>query len=177
MRKRIVAAMPMIALALFLFSGLYLENWKLGWVFFLLIPLSWILFSNHIFKRLNDAAPVLALFIFLILGFGFDLWHPGWVVFLLVPVFNMIVERKITPRKLVNVIVIGGFIGLSLYLDEWHPTWLILFLIPIINTIFFPYDNFKFKNKENNWEDRIKKFVNDKIIVDHQKSDDENEDF
>ena len=89
----------------------------------------------------------------------------------------MIVERKITPRKLVNVIVIGGFIGLSLYLDEWHPTWLILFLIPIINTIFFPYDSFKFKNKENNWEDRIKKFVNDKIIVDHQKSDDEDEDF
>jgi predicted membrane metal-binding protein len=109
----------------------------------------------------------------LILGFGFDKWHPGWVVFLLVPVINMIVERKFTPRKIVNVVVIGAFIGISFYLDEWHPTWLILFLIPIINTIFFPYDSFKVKHNSNNWEEKIKKFVNDRVVVNHEQDDDE----
>jgi len=173
MKKRIVQAMPLIALLGFLVSGLYLENWPLGWTFFLLIPLSWIFLSNHILKRMNDLAPLIALIIFLWLGFGFDLWHPGWLVFLLIPVANMVVERRITPRKLVTIIVVAIFVGVSLYLEQWHPTWILLLLIPIINTIFFPYHIVSFKNQSDNWQENVKKFFNDKIIVEHEVDEDD----
>lgn len=176
MKKRFLQAMPLIAILLFLISGLYYENWKLGWSFFLLIPLSWILLTGNILKRLNDLAPLVALIVFLWLGFGFDLWHPGWTVFLLIPITNMIAERRITPRKLVTLLVLTAYVVVSFMIDQWHPTWIMLLLIPIINTLFFPYNVFTFKSKSSDWQTNVKKFFNDKIIVEH-KTDDEDKDF
>jgi hypothetical protein len=175
MKKRILQVIPLIAVMLFLISGLYLENWKLGWSFFLLIPLSWILFTGNVFKRLNDLAPLVALIVFLWLGFGFDLWHPGWIVFLLIPLANMIAERRVTPRKLVTVVVLAAYVTVSLIIDQWHPTWIMLLFIPIINTLFFPYNVFSFKKDSNDWKTNVKKFFNDKITVEHE--DDDDEDF
>ena len=171
MRKRILAAIPLISILLFLIAGLYGQNWKLGWSFFFLIPLSWILLSKNAFKRANDLIPLLALMVFLWLGFGFDLWHPGWAVFLLIPIINMIVDKRITPRKMVTLSVLALYVTYGILADDWHPAWIMLLLIPIINTIFFPFD-FKFaKGQQTDWKKDVSKFFKDKIIIDEEKED------
>ena len=139
MRKRLMAAMPMISLFLFLGSGLFLDNWQLGWTFFFLIPLSWILLTGKSLKRINEAMPFICLVVFLWLGFGLDLWRYAWMVFLLIPLVNLVVERKLDARKIVGIAVTATYITIGLlFEDMWHPTWIMFLLIPIINTIFFP---------------------------------------
>ncbi|MDX9690975.1 MAG: hypothetical protein RBT45_00870 [Acholeplasmataceae bacterium] len=141
MKRRILAATPMIALFLFLLSGLYLKNWRLGWTFFLLIPISTILLTGNFKRRISEVIPLVSLTLFLILGFGYDLWNPGWMVFLLIPLVNFIYDGRLEPRKLVSFTVTMAFIGIGLGTGSWHPTWIIFLLIPIINTIFFPQRN------------------------------------
>lgn len=138
MKRRIIAATPLISLMLFLFFGLYNSNWSLGASFFFLIPISWVLLSGNPWKRLSDMMPLVALAIFLWIGFGFKIWHPTWLVFFTVPLVNLIVERKIDIRKLVAILVTVAYIVIGLLTEEWHPTWIMFLLIPIINTIFFP---------------------------------------
>lgn len=138
MNRRIIAAMPLISLLLFLFFGLFDDNWSLGASFFFLIPISWVLLSRHPWKRLSEIMPLVALAVFLWIGFGFDVWHPTWLIFLSVPLVNMIVERKITMRKAVGIVISATYIAIGLITDIWHPTWIMFLLIPIINTIFFP---------------------------------------
>lgn len=141
MRKRLLAAMPLISLLLFLAAWLYFDKIELGVTFFLLIPLSWILLTGNVLKRLSEIMPFIALMLFLWLGFGFDFWHPGWLVFFLIPLTNIIVERKIDARKMVGIVVTTAYISLGLIYDTWHPTWIIFLLIPIVNTLFFPQKN------------------------------------
>src|SRR3989339_785442 len=81
MNKRIIAAMPLISVMLFLFFGLYKNNWSLGATFFFLIPMSWILLSRNPLRRLSDMMPMIALAVFLWIGFGFKVWHPTCLVF------------------------------------------------------------------------------------------------
>ncbi len=138
MRKRLLAATPMISVFLFLLSGLYFKNWVLGLSFFLLVPISAILLTGQFKRRISEAIPLIALTTFLILGFGFQLWNPGWVVFLLIPLVNFINTGRLEPRKLVSFTVTMAFIGIGLGTGKWHPTWIIFLLIPIINTLFFP---------------------------------------
>ena len=138
MRRRVLAATPMISLFLFLLSGLYFKNWQLGLTFFLLIPISTILLTGRFKRRINEVMPLLCLTIFLILGLGFKLWNPGWVVFLLIPLTTFIMDGRLEPRKIVSFTVTMAFIGIGLGTGKWHPTWIIFLLIPIINTIFFP---------------------------------------
>ena len=164
-KNRLLAATPLISLLGFLVSGLYLKNWSLGWTFFLLIPLSWMLLSGNILKRLNETLPLLCLTVFLILGFGFDLWNPGWVVFLLIPLSNMIINKRFEPRKIVTFIVTLAFITIGLITGDWHPTWIIFLLIPIINTIFFPQ---RFAYVKFNSESIKNKF---RTIIEHEDDD------
>ena len=141
MRKRLLAAMPLISVLLFLVAWLYFDKIELGVTFFLLIPFSWILLTGNVLKRLSEIMPFIALMLFLWLGYGFDFWHPGWLVFFLIPLTNIIVERKIDARKMVGIVVTAAYISLGLIYDTWHPTWIMFLLIPIINTLFFPQKN------------------------------------
>ncbi len=168
MRRRIIAVTPLISLLLFLFSGLYLDNWSLAWTFFLLIPVSMILFSSHPLKRLPDMMPLIALVAFLWLGFGFNLWHPGWLVFLLIPLVDMIVERRINARKIVAVLVTGGYIAIGLITGKWSPTWIMFLLIPIINTLFFPRNHSFISFSGNEIKNKFRH-----IIIDEEKDEDE----
>jgi len=166
-RRRIIAVMPMVSLLLFLGAGLYLENWKLGWTFFLLIPISIILLTGNPFKKLSEIMPMIALIVFLWLGFGFNLWHPGWMVFLAIPVVNLIVERNIRPRKMVGIVIAAIYIAIGLYTDEWHPTWIIFLMIPIINTIFFPQRHAFVEFGSESMKTRFRN-----IIIDEEKDED-----
>ena len=171
MRKRLVDTMPLIALVLFLFSWFVLDDLRLGWTFFLLIPLSWILLSKNVFRRLNQAMPLITLLLFLWLWLGFDMANPGFLVFLLIPLSDMLLTGKITPRKLVAVSITAIYVVVGAITGNWHPNWIIFFLIPIINNLFFPNkDKLIFMSKEN-ITDRIKSFVsksNDYVHFDEE---------
>lgn len=170
MRKRIIAAMPLISLTLFLGAGLFLDKWGLGWTFFLLIPMSWVLLTGNTFKRLNETMPFIALTVFLWIGFGLDKWHPGWLVFLAIPVFNIISEGRLRPRKIVSWTITAIYIAIGLLTDAWHPSWIIFLLIPIINTIFFPQKNAYVSFSANGFRDTFKN-----IIIEHEHHDDDDD--
>jgi hypothetical protein len=164
MKRRILAATPLISLLLFLVSGFYLTNWQLGWTFFLLIPLSWIVLTGNILRRLNEVMPLIALVVFLWLGFGLDLWNPGFLVFLLIPLTNMIVDKKINARHMVAIFVAALYVAIGIWTEDWHPLWIMLLLIPIINTIFFPQRNAYFGNNSDGWKQTFRR-----IIIDEEK--------
>ena len=158
MRKRILAATPMMSLFMFLLSGLYFKNWVLGLTFFLLVPISAILLTGTFKRRINEVMPLMCLTIFLILGLGFKLWNPGWVVFLLIPLTNFVMEGRLEPRKIVSFTVTMAFIGIGLGTGKWHPTWIIFLLIPIINTIFFP-EKHAYIRFATNMKDKFKTII------------------
>lgn len=169
LKRRIIAVMPLISLLLFLGAGLFLDKWALGWTFFLLIPVSWILLTGQPLKRLSEIMPMISLILFLWLGFGLELWHSGWLVFLLVPIVNLIVEKRINARKMVGLVITAAYIAIGLIWNEWHPTWIIFLLIPIINTIFFPQKNAFVEFRTENIRSRFRN-----IIIDEEKDEDRN---
>jgi hypothetical protein len=174
MKRRIISTTPMISIFLLLVSGFVFDNWRLGFSFLLLIPLSTILLSNNVGKRIHSWMPLIALLLFFWLAFGFDLAHPGWVVFFLIPLSDIVYRGRIDAKKMVSAIitvlyVVIGIIypmdffpeSLRVFGDSfWHPGWLMFLLIPIINNLFFPNrTSFVFYNK-NDWKEKIKSYVN-----------------
>ncbi|QWB99683.1 hypothetical protein KHQ88_05835 [Mycoplasmatota bacterium] len=181
MKKRIVVTMPMISLFLLLVSGFVFNNWRLGFSFLLLIPLSTILLSNQIGKRIYQNMPLITIILFFWLAFGLDLAHPGWVVFFLIPISDMIYRGHINARKLVSVIitiiyVIIGILytrnffpeSLKVFGDSfWHPGWLIFLLIPIINNLFFPNKSSFIYFKKADWKNKFNTYMNSDYSDDH----------
>ncbi len=176
MKQRLVATMPLISLFMLLVSGFVFDNWKLGISFLLLVPLSLILLSDHLARRIHQTMPLITVILFLWLAFGFDLAHPGWVVFFLIPLSDMIYRGRIDARKMVSVAItfIYIFIGIiypRAFFPEslrilgdsfWHPGWLMFLLIPIINNLFFPNkSNIIFMNKAQ-WKNTVKNYIYDK---------------
>jgi len=162
MRERIVAAMPLISLALFLTSGLVWERWGLGVSFFLLIPLSTLILTKKPLKKLNQLMPLIALTLFLWLWLGFDLAHPGWVVFLLIPLANIVLNPRADARTAVTFLVSVAYVVLGLTIDGfWHPGWLIFFLIPIVNIIFFPTKKSKYRRGGRYFHHALAEFMSD----------------
>ncbi|MFP4078897.1 MAG: hypothetical protein ACOC2X_03485 [Bacillota bacterium] len=146
-RQRIISAMPLFSLFLFLFSGFVLDDWILGLTFFALIPLSTILLSAKPWERINQAMPLIATLIFLWLALGLDLAHPGWVVFFAIPVSDMLMNRRLEPRKLISVFIIAIYLVIGFVWDAWHPGWLVFLFIPILNTLFFPKKSRQFYSR------------------------------
>ena len=138
MKKRLLTAMPLISLLLFLWACLFLDYIELGITFLFLIPLSAILLTGNFFKKLSEIMPFVSLLIFLWVGFSTEVWHPTWLVFLLIPLTNILVERKLDARKMTGIAITVTYITLGILYDYWHPHWIMFLLIPIINTLFFP---------------------------------------
>lgn len=160
MKKRILASMPLVSLLLFLWAWIFLDKLGLGLSFFLLVPLSAMLLTGNIFKRLNEAMPFIALLVFLWIGFTTDIWHPTWVVFFLIPISNIVFDRKLEPRRLVSLAVTAAYITLGIIYGYWHPYWIMFLLIPIINTLFFPKKNAYF-TVNSNFTSRVRRVIND----------------
>ncbi len=161
MRERIIAAMPLISLMMFLFSGFVLESWLMGVSFFLLMPLSWILLSSRWMHRLTQMMPLISLMVFLWLAFGADLAHIAWVVFFAIPISDLLVHRNLRPKRMVTLGITFGYIVLGVVLDGfWHPGWLMFLLIPIINILFFPEASFKqFSSDSRYYKSKVFEYV------------------
>ena len=69
--------------------------WKIGWIFYLLIP-AWSSVFEFVctkdYKTLMGLTTAVSVFAYMILGMQFGYWHPGWVVFLLIPVTSVVFE-------------------------------------------------------------------------------------
>jgi len=136
--RKIIALMPFLSTIAFFVLG-YFGYWHPGWMVFLAIPLSGIIFgmakyrTPHIFTALS---PFIATGVYLFLGFRYSLWHPGWLVFLLVPVTGILMSG--THRKgldtltaLSPFLAVTAFIFLGNY-GWWNPGWLVFLIIPML---------------------------------------------
>lgn len=136
-KQKIIAVMPFISLMTFFLLG-FLENlWHPGWMVFLLIPITAILFSTRLKEGVVSLTPFIATLTFLILGFGFQLWHPGWMVFLIIPIVSILLYTNmrdvfvaISPFVSIIVFFILGHYG------YWNPGWLVFLLTPIVGIFY-----------------------------------------
>ena len=91
MRRRMIAATPIISLIIFLVMGYVFNMWTYGCFAFLLIPAMPILLGE---VDLDVLYPLLVCCGYFALGFGFGWWHPGWIVFLTIPVYYILFPAK-----------------------------------------------------------------------------------
>lgn len=93
-KHRIVAAMPLITLTIYLFLGFQFDGmWGKGLLVFLLIPATPFLVG---LKKFNLTFSTFILLSYVVLGiiFGSDWWHPGWLIFFLIPIVGILREGK-----------------------------------------------------------------------------------
>ena len=91
MKKRIIAATPMICLIIYLCLGFIWGWWHPGWVIFFLIPIVSCILGE---KSIRYMYPSFCVLVYLCLGFIWGWWHPGWIIFLTIPVFYTLVPKK-----------------------------------------------------------------------------------
>jgi hypothetical protein len=87
MRRRVIAATPIISLIIFLCMGYIFHMWAYGALAFLLIPIVPLALGEI---NLDAIYPLIVLAIYVGLGLGFGWWHPGWIVFLTIPVYYIL---------------------------------------------------------------------------------------
>lgn len=98
MKKRIVAATPMICVIIYLCCGFIWNNWHPSWVVFFLIPIMSSLLGG--IKGIKSMYPFLCVLIYLLIGFYYNWWHPGWIVFLTIPVFYTLCPDKKDVKRI-----------------------------------------------------------------------------
>lgn len=136
-KTKIVATMPFISLIIFFLLGFVEGLWHPGWLVFLLIPISAILFESKLKDGIVGVTPFVSVIIYLILGWGYGLWHPGWLVFFSIPVVAIIVNVDIRdiPVALSPFVATIIFIVLGTYYQLWNLGWLVFLIIPMLGTL------------------------------------------
>lgn len=140
-KTKVVAVMPFISLMIFFFLGFYQDMWHPGWLVFLSIPISAILFQTRLKEGIIALMPFLSVIAFLVLGWGFNLWHPGWLVFLMIPIAAILLNTKY-PDVFVALspfVATITFILLGHYANLWNPGWLIFLIIPMLGILHEPH--------------------------------------
>ncbi len=87
MRRRIIAATPIISLIIFLCMGYIFHMWAYGALAFLLIPIVPLALGEI---NLDAIYPIIVLAVYVGLGLGFGWWHPAWIIFLTIPVYYIL---------------------------------------------------------------------------------------
>ncbi|MBQ3253798.1 MAG: hypothetical protein IJA65_04495 [Acholeplasmatales bacterium] len=83
-RRRIVAATPMICLIIYLCFGFMGNIWHPSWVVFLAIPIVSTILNENFTRYIY---PIMCLLAYALIGCIWDYWHPGWILFLTIPVY------------------------------------------------------------------------------------------
>lgn len=84
--RKIVAVMPILSLLIFLVLGYTMQAWHPGWLIFLLVPLSSVIFAPYKRDKIVSVTPVLAVIIFILVGTFVDGgYRYSWIAFLLIP--------------------------------------------------------------------------------------------
>ncbi|MFA6649587.1 MAG: DUF1700 domain-containing protein [Candidatus Izemoplasmatales bacterium] len=139
--NKIIALMPFLCTIAFFILGRY-GYYHPGWVVFLLIPVSGIIFGmagknrRHLLIALS---PFLTTGVFLTIGFVFHIWHPTWLVFLAIPVIAILSSWK-TMRPLELLTALSPFVAVTAFIilgefGYWNPGWLVFLIIPMIGIL------------------------------------------
>ncbi|MGM9970551.1 MAG: hypothetical protein ACI35S_09180 [Anaeroplasma sp.] len=97
LRRRIIAATPMICLIIYLSIGFVFNIWHPTWVVFFLIPVMPAILNKHFYRGIY---PLTCLTAFFVMGFVWNLWHPGWIVFLTIPVYYTLFDPYLKKKKI-----------------------------------------------------------------------------
>ena len=97
LKRKIIAATPMISLIAFLLLGFCADAWHPGWIVFFAIPIVPMLLRIDSF---NGLYPLLTVIAYLVMGFVWDLWHPGWIIFLTIPVVQIFLPKMKRYKKI-----------------------------------------------------------------------------
>lgn len=139
--NKIIALMPFLCVIVFFILGRY-GYYHPGWVVFLLIPVSGIIFGmsgKNKTHMLTALSPFLVTGIYLIIGFVTHIWHPTWLVFLAVPVIAILNSGK-TMRPIETITALSPFVAVTVFFilgnfGYWNPGWLVFMLIPMIGIL------------------------------------------
>ena len=140
--EKIIALTPFIALITFFILGFGFDLWHLGWIVFIIIPITAIIVemgktrNEHITTALS---PFFATLIYLYFGFYHDLWHPGWVIFIIIPVLGVWNNRR-TLTFLDLIVSLSPFLAVIGYVilglnGYWAEGWVVFLVIPMLGAL------------------------------------------
>lgn len=90
-QRKLIQAMPILSVMIFLILGYTLEAWHPGWLVFLSIPVSGILFAPYKKRKLAALSPFIAVTIFMLVGtYVENGFMYSWLAFLLIPLFGIL---------------------------------------------------------------------------------------
>jgi len=136
-RNKVVALMPFLATIAYMILGFGFDLWHPGWLVYLSIPISGIVFNTNIKNAIISLSPFVAVITYLILGFRYNLWHPGWLIFFLIPVISIILNTRFKDMfvALSPFAAVITFMILGTYYDLWNPGWLVFLIIPMLGLL------------------------------------------
>jgi uncharacterized membrane protein len=136
-KNKIIALTPFLSVIIFMVLGVVYDLWHPGWLVFLMIPITAILFTTRLKDGIIALTPFISVVVYMILGFGFQLWHPGWLIFFLIPVTAILLSTRFTeiPVALSPFVAVILFILMGTYYDLWNPGWLVFLLIPMLGIL------------------------------------------
>lgn len=131
---KLVAISPFIALIGFFASGFIFDAWHPGWVWFLFIPMSGIVFSGpQSLEKLVGFSVFLVLIGFFLGSFWLGTYDPLWALFLIIPGLGFFLRAhpiyKVAGIYTLSAVVI--YIAYGLIMDPAHYYGLLLFL-PVV---------------------------------------------
>ncbi len=132
---KIIALMPFLCVIAYFLIGFVGHAWHPGWLVFLAIPVSAIVFGHTgrgFAHKLTALSPFIAVVAFIILG-EYGYWNPGWLVFLLIPMFGALSDRSWKGKvfALTLLLAAGGYLYCGYALNSWGYGAL-SFLLPLV---------------------------------------------
>lgn len=92
--EKIIAASPLLATIIFLVLGFTVDAWHPGWLVFLLIPLSGIIFTPYRKGKIVSASPFISVIIFILIGtyvpHGYSY---AWIIFFMIPLAGIFTRK------------------------------------------------------------------------------------
>ena len=107
LKARILSAVPIFCLIVYLILGFGFNLWHPGWLVFLLVPLMPVLLG---YKKFRFSYPLFCIVTYIILGLTVDWgWHPGWIIFLTIPIVSIFTagtkfDKKNNDEDVVEII-------------------------------------------------------------------------
>ena len=83
-----------LALLVYLVTGILWKTWGFMWMVFLLIPMIGIVSSKNHKRLLVAISPFVAVIIFFTLGYFFNLWTISWMAFLIIPILGILSKNE-----------------------------------------------------------------------------------
>ncbi|HAQ56874.1 MAG TPA: hypothetical protein DCR44_05700 [Acholeplasmatales bacterium] len=132
---KIIALMPFLCVIAYFLIGFVGHAWHPGWLVFLAVPVSAILFGasgRNLMGKLTALSPFIAVVAFIVLG-EYGLWNPGWLVFLLIPTIGALNDHSWKGKvfALTLILASAGYLYCGYALNAWGYGAL-CFLLPLV---------------------------------------------